>query len=164
LALQFRNNQKTLGSTGNWQSVLIDVRKYINLPAHSENVLAFWSYNWLVLNGKPPYLDLPSTGWDPYSSTGRGYIQGRFRGTKEVYAEAEYRFVISRNGLFAGALFVNGSSFSAGPGTGLQAIQPGFGPGMRIKLNKISKTNVSIDYGFGSEGSRGLFINVGELF
>jgi hypothetical protein len=162
--IQLRDNLKDLGSTSNWQSVIIDVRKYFNWPQNTHNVLALWSYNWLTLAGRPPYLDLPSTGWDPYSSTGRGYIQGRFRGTKEVYAEAEYRFVATRNGLFGGVVFVNGSSFSAGPGTGLQSIQPGFGPGLRIKLNKVSKTNVSIDYGFGREGSRGLFINVGELF
>jgi hypothetical protein len=61
-------------------------------------------------------------------------------------------------------LFVNGQSFSAGPGTGLQAPQPGYGPGLRIKLNKVSKTNIAIDYGFGRQGSRGLFINVGEVF
>jgi hypothetical protein len=46
----------------------------------------------------------------------------------------------------------------------LQGIQPGYGPGLRIKLNTISKTNISIDYGFGREGSRGLFIDVGEIF
>ena len=163
-AFQYRDNFKDLGSTADWSSIILDVRKYFRWPENSNNVLALWSYDWLVIDGHPPYLDLPSTGWDPYSSTGRGYIQGRFRGTKEVYAEAEYRFAISRNGLFGGALFVNGSSFSAAPGTSLQSIQPGFGPGLRIKLNKLSKTNVSIDYGFGREGSRGLFINVGELF
>jgi len=127
-------------------------------------VLALWSYDWLTLTGKPPYLDLPATGWDPYASTGRGYIQGRFRGAQEVYAEAEYRFKITRNGLFGGVVFGNAQSFSGAPGTPLQSIQPGYGTGLRIKLNKLSKTNIDIDYGFGRQGSRGLFINVGELF
>jgi hypothetical protein len=81
-----------------------------------------------------------------------------------VYAESEYRYKISRNGLFGGVIFFNAESLSASPGTGLQAIEPGFGAGVRIKLNKVSRTNVGIDYGFGNEGSRGVFVTVGELF
>lgn len=163
-AFQFRDNYRFLGSTSGWRSIIFDVRKYFRFPADSKNVIAFWNYDWLVINGKPPYLDLPSTQWDPYSSNGRGYIQGRFRGAQEVYFETEYRYGISRNGLLGGVFFLNLQSFSGAPGTKLQSVQPGFGPGLRIKLNKVSKTNVSIDYGFGRQGSRGLFVNVGELF
>ena len=163
-SLQFRNNFTFLGSSSAWTSLIADVRKYVNLPEGSDNVLAFWSYDWLVLSGKPGYLDLPSNQWDAYSSTGRGYIQGRFRGAHEIYAETEYRFKISANGLLGGVVFVNGQSYSAGPGTRLQAIQPGYGPGLRIKINKTSKTNIAFDYGFGKQGSNGLFINIGEVF
>ena len=163
-AFQYRDSYRDLGSTSGWRSLILDLRHYIRFPEGSNNVLALWSYDWLVLSGKPPYLDLPATSWDPYSSTGRGYIQGRFRGAQMVYGEAEYRYRISANGLFGGVIFANAESFSAAPGTCLQSIQPGIGPGIRIKLNKVSKTNVCIDYGFGREGSRGLFVNVGELF
>ncbi|WP_183560914.1 hypothetical protein [Mucilaginibacter sp. SP1R1] len=163
-SLQYRDNYSFLGSTTPWRSLIIDMRKYYKFPESSDNVLAFWSYDWLVLNGRPAYLDLPATGHDPANTTGRGYIQGRFRGAQMVYLESEYRFKISRNGLLGGVVFVNAQSFSAAPGTRLQSIQPGFGPGLRIKLNKVSKTNIAVDYGFGREGSRGLFINVGEVF
>jgi hypothetical protein len=162
--LIFRSSIKDLGSTSDWNSLVVDVRKYIKFPAGSDNVLALWSYDWLILNGKPSYLDLPSTGWDANSATGRGYIQGRFRGAQMVYFEAEYRYKITANGLLGGILFANAESFSAQQGTKLQSIQPAFGPGLRIKLNKISKTNIAIDYGFGNQGSRGLFIDVGEAF
>lgn len=162
--LVYRDNFKALGSTTGWASVIVDVRKYLKFPANSDNVFAFWNYDWLVLNGHPPYLDLPSTSWDTNSATGRGYIQGRFRGAQMIYLETEYRYKITRNGLIGGVLFVNAQSLSAAPGTKLQAIQPAFGPGLRIKLNKVSKTNVSIDYGFGRQGSNGLFIDVGEAF
>jgi len=81
-----------------------------------------------------------------------------------VYAESEYRFKLTANGLLGGVVFFNAESLSADQGTHLQAIQPGYGPGLRVKLNKISKTNITIDYGFGSQGSRGLFIDVGENF
>ncbi|QJD96330.1 BamA/TamA family outer membrane protein [Mucilaginibacter robiniae] len=163
-SIQYRTNTPILGSTSTWSSLIIDYRKYVRFPAQSDNVLAFWSYNWFILSGKPPYLNLPSNSWDPNSATGRGYIQGRFRGAQMVYAETEYRFKITRNGLIGGVLFANAESLSAQPHTRLQAIQPAFGPGLRLKLNKTSRTNVAVDYGFGRQGSRGLFIDVGEIF
>lgn len=161
---EFRQNLKTIGSTSTWSSLILDVRKYLRFPASSNNVIAFWSYNWLTLAGRPPYLDLPATLWDASTNAGRGYIQGRFRGAQMVYAETEYRYRITRDGLLGGVVFVNAESFSAAPGTRLQAIEPAAGPGLRIKLNKVSKTNICVDYGFGRQGSRGLFINVGEIF
>ena len=161
---EFRQNLKTLGSTSTWSSLILDMRKYFRFPAGSNNVLAIWSYDWLTLAGRPPYLDLPATLWDASTNAGRGYIQGRFRGAQMVYAETEYRYRITNNGLLGGVVFLNAQSFSAAPGTRLQAIQPGYGPGLRIKLNKVSKTNIDIDYGFGRQGSHGLFVNVGELF
>ena len=163
-AMQYRDNYRFFGSTTSWRSLIVDIRHYINFPAGSDNVLALWSYDWVVLSGRPYYLDLPATGWDSFSATGRGYIQGRFRGAQMVYAEAEYRYGISANGLLGGVVFVNAESFSAAPGTHLQSIQPAFGPGLRFKLNKVSKTNICIDYGFGREGSQGVFVSVGELF
>ena len=163
-AIEYYNCEKLMGSNTNWQSIVIDVRKYYKLPASSDNVIAFWSYDWLVLDGRPPYLDLPSTSWDTYSTTGRGYIQSRFRGAQMVYLETEYRFKILTNGVLGGVAFLNGQSFSAAPGTKLESMQPGYGIGARIKLSKVSKTNLDIDYGFGREGSRGLFLTVGEVF
>src|SRR6202012_1084189 len=147
LAIQYRDNYSWLGSSSSWRSLIIDVRKYYRFPENSDNILALWSYDWLILNGRPGYLDLPSTQWDGNSATGRGYIQGRFRGAQMVYVETEYRFKITRNGLLGGVVFINGESFSAAPGTHLQSIQPGYGPGLRIKLNKTSNTNITVDYG-----------------
>ena len=164
VSLQYRDNYKFLGSTNDWRSLIIDLRKYYNFPEGSDNVIALWNYEWLILNGRPAYLDLPSTQWDESSAVGRGYIQGRFRGAQLVYFEGEYRYKLTENGLLGGVFFVNGESFSAAPGTKLQSIQPGFGPGLRVKLNKVSNTNISIDYGFGRQGSNGLFIDVGEIF
>ncbi|WP_179415116.1 hypothetical protein HDF19_07775 [Mucilaginibacter sp. E4BP6] len=164
IGLQLRNSDKNFGATKNWQSLIIDVRKYINFPEGSDNTLALWNYDWMIIGGKPPYLDLPATGWDANFATGRGYIQGRFRGNEMIYTEAEYRYKITADGVLGGTVFVNGESFTAERGTSLQSIQPGFGPGLRVKLNKVSNTNISINYGFGNEGSRGLFISVGEAF
>lgn len=161
--VQFRPNLKALGSTNTWQSVVIDVRRYFNLPNGSQNTLAFWNYNWLTI-GKPPYLDLPATGWDPTNNIGRGYIQGRFRSTNLLYFESEYRFALTKNGLFGGVLFANAQSVSDWPSKSFRKIAPAGGLGIRIKVNKTSGANIAIDYGFGMDGSRGLFVNLGEVF
>ncbi|MDB5117180.1 MAG: hypothetical protein JWQ79_2672 [Mucilaginibacter sp.] len=163
-SMQYRSSITAFGGTSNWHSLIIDVRKYFKFPENSDNTLALWNYDWVILSGSPSYLDLPSVSWDANSATGRGYIQGRYRGAQMVYVEGEYRFKILANGLIGGVVFANAESFSAQQGTSLQTIQPAFGPGLRVKLNKVSKTNITIDYGFGSEGSRGLFIDVGEAF
>ncbi|TAN00752.1 MAG: hypothetical protein EPN39_03700 [Chitinophagaceae bacterium] len=160
----YRSNFTFLGSSNDWSSVQIDLRHYIRLPASSDNVLAFWNFDWLTVGGKTPYLLLPSTGWDPYNNTGRGYVQGRFRGKDMVYLESEYRFGITRNGLLGGVVFANAESFSKKLYKEGNIINPGAGLGIRLKVNKFSKTNLALDYGFGLEGSRGFAVNLGEVF
>jgi outer membrane protein assembly factor BamA len=153
-----------LGSDTYWTSLLLEWRGYLRFPASSNNILAVWSYNWLTLSGKPPYLMLPSTGWDKSFNTGRGYIQGRFRSNNMLDAETEYRIQLTRNGLFGMVVFANFESFSEIDTWKFTAIAPAGGLGLRIKLNKFSRTNIAIDYGWGRQGSRGFFVNLGEAF
>ena len=160
----FRPNFTFMGSQTNWQSLLVDLRTYITLPSKSNNVLSLWSLNWLTTGGVPPYLLLPSTGWDDQYNTGRGYIQGRFRGDNMYYAEGEYRFQISRNGLFGGVVFLNAEKFSGEISKQFSTVAPGYGVGVRLKLNKFSGANLCVDYGFGENGSKGFFVNLGEVF
>ena len=160
----FRDSRTFLGSDNNWQSLLIDVRKYLPFPAHSKNTLGLWSYNWITTSGTPPYLLMPSTGWDDQYNTGRGYIQGRFRGNNMFYFESEYRFNISRNGFLGGVVFGNLQYFTPEISAQFQTLSPGYGGGIRLKLNKHSGANLCIDYGFGKDGSRGFFVNLGEVF
>ena len=163
-SLAYYQYAKFMGSDNYWEAAILDMRKYFNI-GRSKNVLAFWSYNWITFGGKTPYLDLPSTGWDAYSNIGRGYIQSRLRGKNLLYLEAEYRFKITRNGLLGGVLFSNAQSVSDwGPGNKFTNVYPAVGTGLRIKIAKYSGTNLSIDYGFGLNNSRGLFINLGEIF
>ena len=160
----YRPNFTFMGSDANWQSLTFDLRKYNKLPFSSKNVLAFWSYIWLTTGGKPPYMLLPSTGNDVNNNSGRGYIQGRFRSKNFLYLETEYRFGITRNGLVGGVVFVNAQSVTEQISNKLQRVYPGWGLGLRLKVNKYSRTNVAVDYGFGEGGSRGFFVNLGELF
>ena len=50
------------------------------------------------------------------------------------------------------------------PDNGGQNVAPGYGVGLRVKLNKFSGANLCVDYGFGTEGSRGIAVNLGEVF
>ena len=162
--LLYRDNFQALGSDNNWQSLVIDTRKYFNFPRDSKNVLAFWNLEWLTLSGKIPYLIMPSTGWDDQYNSGRGYIQSRFRGRSMSYLESEYRFGISRNGLFGAVVFANVQSFSGDLSSTYTTLLPGYGAGLRVKINKHSRTNICIDYGFGKNGSGGFYVNLGEVF
>lgn len=160
-----RVNRTELGSDSNWQSLLAEVRHYIPIGAAGRNVLALWSYNWLTLgNGNPPYLLLPSTGWDDLFNTGRGYQQGRYRGRNLVYLEAEYRMSLTRNGLLGAVLFANAQTYPSEPFDRSPAVLPGAGAGLRIKLDKYSGTNLAIDLGFGPGGTGVFALNIGEVF
>lgn len=162
--IQYRPNMVFLGSNMNYQSALIDLREYIPFPSRSGNILTFWSYNFLTLKGRAPYLDMPSTGWDDYSNTGRGYVPGRYTGNNMVYLESEYRFQILADGFLGGVVFANGETMMQSLKSGIDRINPGYGLGIRIKMNKHSNTNLAIDYGFGVDGSKGFFFNLGEVF
>jgi hypothetical protein len=162
-SVSFCPNFTFLGSDRNYRSMTIDLRKYIR-PGKSENILAFWSYSWFTFNGTAPYLDLPSTGWDAYSNMGRGYIQSRLRGKNLLYLETEYRFALTRNGLLGGVVFANAQSVTDWPSNKFQMVYPAVGAGIRVKINKKSNTNMSIDYAIGLNGSNGIFINLGEVF
>jgi len=162
-SISYCPNFTFLGSDKNYQSLLIDLRKYFPI-GKAGNVLSFWSYNWFTFNGNAPYLDLPSTGWDPYANMGRGYIQSRLRGKNLVYLEGEYRFGLTRNGLLGAVVFANVQSVTDWPSNKFEVLYPAVGTGLRIKINKHSNTNVCLDYGFGINGSNGLFVNLGEVF
>ena len=160
----YRTKLISLGNEFNWHSVVLDARTYIPFPSKSENVLAFWTYDWLTVTGQAPYLMMPNTGGDPYSNTGRGYILGRFRGNNMVCVESEYRFGLTNNGLIGGVVFANAESVTEQVSGKFETVAPGWGAGIRLKLDKFSRTNVALDYGFGLNGSGGLFVNVGEVF
>ncbi|AUD05842.1 BamA/TamA family outer membrane protein [Spirosoma pollinicola] len=159
-----RANMRVLGSDDTYQSALVEVRKYVHVPANSDNILAFWSYNALTLSGNPPFLDLPSTGWDYSGNVGRGFIQGRFRGKNLLYAETEYRFHLTADRLLGGVVFANAQTVTEQNSGQFEKIVPAVGAGLRIKMNKLSRTNLSVDYGVGFDGSKGLFFNLGEVF
>jgi outer membrane protein assembly factor BamA len=155
-----------LGGTSSWQQFSYDLRTYVRLSKDARHRLAFWTFGDLVTGGVAPYLDLPSTGGDIYARSGRGYPQGRFRGEKMLYAEAEYRWTVSGNGLFGMVAFVNAETLSneLADEELFDSYAPGAGFGFRFMLNKRSRTNLCVDIGFGKGGSKAVYFGVQEAF
>jgi outer membrane protein assembly factor BamA len=155
-----------LGGDSTWQELYLDARTYRALDAGRRHKLAFWLWGDLVTGGTAPYLDLPAIGMDKYGRSGRGYSEGRFRGERLVYGEIEYRWTITRNGFLGMVAFVNTVTLS-----NLQSgehlfdhFASGAGAGLRVLLNKRSKTNLCFDVGVGRQGSHGLYLAVQEAF
>jgi hypothetical protein len=162
--LIYRYSSVPLGSNNNWQSLYLDMRKYISITNNGpKNILAFWTYYWTSITPGTPYLDLPSIGMDPYQRSGRGIEQSRYRGQRLFYFEAEYRRDITDNGLLGFVVFSNVNSTSEVNTNRFVYWHPAGGTGLRIKFNKKSNTNIAIDYGF-SKGYNALLLNLGEAF
>ncbi|HEV3223350.1 MAG TPA: BamA/TamA family outer membrane protein, partial [Puia sp.] len=144
-SLIFRINEKLFGGSQNSTMLYAEWRNYIPLQKNKPGmILAFWTWGQFVTSGNVPYLALPSIGWDTYGRSGRGYVQGRFRGVNMVYGESEFRMPISKNGLFGVVAFLNATTASS-PTTGQQlfnSLAPGFGVGLRIKMNMKDRTNI----------------------
>jgi hypothetical protein len=153
-----------LGGDSTWQQLTIDVRTYRKLTPDGRRRLAFWFMSDNVLSGTAPYLDLPSTGADGRSA--RGYSDGRYRGQHLIYGEMEYRGTLTSNGLLGFVAFTNVTSVD-NDDAGVKLFQdfaPAAGFGLRVLLNKHSRTNLTADYGWGKEGSRGLYLGIQEAF
>jgi hypothetical protein len=153
-----------LGGDSTWQQLTVDVRTYRKLTPDGRRKLAFWFLSDNVLSGTAPYLDLPATGSDGRSA--RGYSDGRYRGQHLIYGEMEYRGTLTSNGLLGFVAFTNITSVNnADAGVKLfDDFAPAAGFGLRVLLNKHSRTNLTADYGWGKEGSRGLYLGIQEAF
>ena len=155
-----------LGGDSTWQETYVDVRTYRALTPDGRRRLAFWMLADLVTGGTAPYFDLPETSGDSYGRSARGYSEGRYRGDRLVYGEVEFRDTLTTNGLLGYVLFLNTTTI-AGVSSNerlFQSFAPGAGGGLRVLLNKRSRTNLCVDYGVGKQGSRGLYLAIQEAF
>jgi hypothetical protein len=161
-----RANQTWIGSTKNSLQVTTDFRRYFSLSeSNPETVLAFWNWGSYLLSGTIPYLELPGTARDGTFRSGRGYTTQYFKGTMFNDTELEFRFPILANKFISGVVFGNLQSGNDEHGTQLfQVFQPGYGGGLRILFNKITRTNLCLDYAFGRFGNKGFFLNLNEAF
>lgn len=164
----YRVNPSFLGSTKSSSTLWVEYRNYFNLSKERpRHLIAWWTYGWFVTSGNIPYMNLPATGWDMFSRSGRAYTSGRFRGEDLVYSEVEYRFpLLPHSDLLGGVLFTNAATASSRTeNIGLfNHVNVAYGLGLRLMINKKSRSNVNFDYGWGTNGSRGFFMNLNETF
>jgi hypothetical protein len=78
----------------------------------------------------------------------------------------DIRWTVTRNGLFGIVAFLNTQTLSDKQ-TGerlFDSLATGGGVGLRLLINKRSKTNLCLDFGLGREGSSGVYFGVQEAF
>jgi len=160
----YRTFFAALGGDSTWQELSVDVRTYRPLNRTASQRVAFWFMSDMVTGGVAPYFDLPTTGGDVRS--GRGYAEGRYRGEHLMYGEVEYRGSLTPSGVLGFVAFVNSSTIgSVETGTRLfEDYSPAGGVGLRVLLNKRSRTNFATDWGWGKDGSRGFYLGIQEAF
>jgi hypothetical protein len=156
-----RVNPSWLANEDLWSSLYLDGRRYFKLDDPKRKIIAVSAFYWFAF-GRVPYFNLPGTQLEPSGRSGRGYPLARFRGRQMLYAEGEYRFDISRNGLFGGVGFLNFQSVTDSDNR-ISGINPAIGGGLRIKFNKESDTNIALDLGF-APNSFQIYIGLGEFF
>jgi hypothetical protein len=165
--LNLRQNLTGLGSDKNSTFLFFDFRVYKGLskkmPRH---LIGAWLWGNFMVAGRAPYLTLQAIGDDQRARSGRGYVQGRYRGENFLYGEVEYRFPISKcTQILGGVVFVNAATCSNSySGEKLfQTIAPGFGVGLRVMINASSRTNLNLEYGIGKK-SKGFYFSGAETF
>lgn len=165
--VNLKQNMTWLGSDKSSTFLYFDARYYKSLskkmPRH---IIAGWIWGNFMVAGQAPYLTLQAIGDDQRARSGRGYIQGRFRGENMMYGEVEYRFPISRcTQILGGVVFVNATTCSNTYRDVrlFDSVMPGFGVGLRVMINASSRTNLNLEYGIGKE-SKGFYFSGAETF
>jgi hypothetical protein len=165
--VNWRVNPTFLGSAANSTQLTAEWRSFHNISrVDPRKVIGIWLTGSFSPAGKLPYLTLPSLGYDQRGRAGRGYAQGRFRGPNMIYGETEYRFPLSScGGIFGGVVFANFTTADNPTKTVslFGNIAPGAGVGLRVMIDKLSKSNLQVDFGVGRK-SFGVYIGVGETF
>jgi outer membrane protein assembly factor BamA len=166
-SISWRGSMKLLGNKNNANFFHLEWRSFHPLSVKNpRHLMAFWLMGSFSPPGEFPYMILPATAYDQRSRSARGYTQGRFRGNDLVYGEAEYRFPLSScGGVWGGVLFVNATTAS-NPVQSMklfQTIKPAYGLGLRVMVDKQSRTNLAIDFGFGDKSS-GFYLAASETF
>jgi outer membrane protein assembly factor BamA len=167
LSLNWQGGFRFIGNDRTSNQLHVEWRSFHGLSKRNPNhLIAFWFMGDFTQEGALPYMILPATAYDQTGRSARGYTQGRFRGNNMVYGEVEYRFPMSKcGGLLGGVVFANATTAN-NPALDLVlfgSIKPSAGFGLRVKLDKYSRTNLAVDLAFG-QNSSGFYLAVSETF
>ncbi|MCX6267781.1 MAG: BamA/TamA family outer membrane protein [Bacteroidetes bacterium] len=165
--INYRYNFKFLGSDKDASELWTEFRTYVGLSKkRARHMIAFWVFGDFNLTGNLPYMTLPALGGDQRARSGRGYVNGRFRGKNLVYGEVEWRFPISPcSQILGGVIFVNATT-TDNPARDValfQYVKPAVGFGLRVMINKYFRTNINLDFAIGSK-SQGFYFSGQETF
>ena len=155
-----RLSYKWIGSTTNYTFLAYDYRQYWEMPWLQRNLFSIWATGAFTF-GDPVYTGLPAIASDPFLRTGRGWTAGRLKGMDMMYFEAEYRIPVYN--LIGAVVFVNSSQFSD-MDRNFGELQLGYGLGLRMKLNKQSRSNFALDFGWNERGYAGFYMQLNETF
>jgi hypothetical protein len=79
------------------------------------------------------------------------------------YLEAEYRRDITRDGLLGFVVFSNVNAVTEPSTDRFSYLHPAVGTGLRVKFNKHSGTNITLDIAT-SKGRTAFYMGLGEVF
>ncbi|MCY2688567.1 BamA/TamA family outer membrane protein [Salinimicrobium sp. TH3] len=142
----------------NFQSYLLDARKYYDFTSGGKNVLAFHARIEHTA-GEVPFRELAMLGGQEIM---RGYMKGRYRDRTGAQVQTEFRRILTgRFGVVAfGALGVVGPGFDE---LQTEYIKWTAGGGLRYNINKANPTFIRLDYGVGKD-TGGFYVTLGEAF
>lgn len=167
LSLNYNGAFEFLGNAALAHLFRVEYRGFKGVSKRNKNhLIGVWLLGDFTSAQNLPYLVLPATAYDQRGRSARGYSQGRFRGANMVYGEIEYRFPISPcGGVLSGVVFTNATT-ATNQVTDLKlfdSIQPAAGFGLRVKVDKATRTNLAVDFGFGRQ-SFGFYLAASETF
>ena len=154
-----------LGGSSTWQLLDVDVRTYKSLRRDGRQSVAVWLLGDFVTGGSAPYLDLPGIA-EVYVRTFSARVHHRpLQGAASGVRRTGIPLTLLANGLLGAVAFANATAIDGNPDQKLfSTFAPASGGGLRVLLSKRSKTNLSLDYGWGVAGiARSLLGGSGDI-
>ncbi len=146
-----------LGNQYLYTKFLFDFRKYYN--PWFKHVIALQATT-EFREGNVPFYDLAMMGGDAKM---RGYYFGSFRDRTLLDTQIEYRMPVWNIFGIAGWLGTGRVAENYGK-MDLDKFHLSYGLGLRIKVDSENNTNLRFDWGYGSNGMHGFYINFAEAF
>ena len=155
----FNANYQYFGGDYHFNLLNIDARKFFEVP-NKRNVIGLWFLGTFT-SGNVPYDSLPANGTDSLFASARGYVARRYAGENLMDVEIEYRRNIWK--WFGAVVFADAHTVTETNGKFVY-YNPGAGAGIRVKLSKAARANLSFDYAWGKQGSRYAYFRLVEAF
>jgi Omp85 superfamily domain len=146
-----------IGSKYQFTKFQLDLRKYFN-PWHRHVIALQTSTS--STSGTTPFYELSLMGGD---SKMRGFYEGAYRDNVLLDMQVEYRMPVWKIFGVVGWLGT-GRVASSYSDLSIDGFKVSYGGGVRIRVDSKNNTNLRIDFGFGTGGLKGTYLNFSEAF